>query len=94
MRKDIISGVETKVPGWLTTSGNKPYMLQQVERSLYGIECHDLEFIRQCRSHRLIGDKVEVVGPNDIYMATAVGVCCLSPIQPKRGYAGRAGFRW
>jgi len=94
MRKDIISGVGTMVSGWLTTSGNKPYMLQQVEKNLYDMECYDLEFIRQCRNHRLLGDKVAVVGPNDIYMACAVGICCLNPIQPKRGYAGRSGWKW
>jgi len=94
MRKDIISGIETRSPGWRTTSGNKDYMLQQVEKYLYDLECYDIEFIHQCRNHRLIGDKVAVVGPNDIFMSFAVGAVCLSPNRRKVGYVGRGGWRW
>lgn len=94
MRKDIISGIQTSTPGWRTTSANKDYMLQQVEKHLYDIDCHDVEFIQQCRNHRLVGDKVAVVGPNDIFMAGAIGLCCMTPQQPKRGYVGRSGWKW
>jgi len=94
MRKDIISGRQTMEPGWLTTPKTKDYMLQTANKYLYDLICHDIELARQCRNHRLIGDKVEVVGANDIFMSFAVGLMCLNPKPMKRGYLGRAGWKW
>ncbi|KKN74201.1 hypothetical protein LCGC14_0392870 [marine sediment metagenome] len=94
MRKDIVSGKESIEPGWLTTPKTKDYMLQTANKYLYDLECHDIEFVRQCRNHRLIGDKVEVVGPNDIFMSFAIGLVCMDPKPVKRGFVGRTGWRW
>jgi len=94
MRKDIISGRESIEPGWQTTPRTKEYMLQTVNKYLYDLECHDIEFVKQCRNHRLIGDKVEVVGPNDIFMSFAIALCCMEPKPIKRGFIGRTGWRW
>jgi hypothetical protein len=94
MRRDIVSGVEMRIPGWRTTSGNKDYMLQAVEKYIYDMECYDLEFVRQCRNHRLINGKLEIVGYNDIFMSCAIGLVCLSPIKVKRGLVGTTGWKW
>ncbi len=94
MRKDIISGRESIEPGWLTTSKNKDYMLQTASRYLYDLECYDIEYIRQCRNHRLAGDKVEVVGANDIFMAFTIGLMCMDPKPIRRGFVGRSGWKW
>lgn len=93
MRTDIVSGQQMKVPGWQTTPGNKEYMLATVEKYLYDMICHDAEFVSQCRNHRIVGDKVDVVGPNDIFMALAVGAVCSAPSKVKRGYGGRSGWK-
>ena len=94
LRKDIVSGIQTIEPGWLTTSKNKEYMMQQVEKYLYDLECHDIEFVCQCRNHRLIGGNLSVIGASDIFMATAIGLCCMSPQKQRRGYVGRSGWKW
>ncbi|KKM75692.1 hypothetical protein LCGC14_1387680, partial [marine sediment metagenome] len=93
-RTDIISGVQSVEPGWLTTSKNKDYMLQAVDRYLPDTTCHDIELVRQMRNHRLVGDKVDVVGANDIFMAWAVALMTLDPKPRKYGYSGRHGFKW
>ena len=93
-RKDIVSGMPTVEPGWLTTSKNKDYMLQTVHKYLADFTCHDIEIAQQMRNHRLVGDKVVVVGANDILMSMAVGLCCMSPKPIKRGFIGRSGWRW
>lgn len=93
-RKDIISGRPSMEPGWLTTPKTKDYMLQTANKYLYDLTCHDIELVRQARNHRLVGDKVEVVGASDIFMSFAVGLMCLNPKPMKRGYLGRAGWKW
>jgi hypothetical protein len=96
-RKDIVNGMQSMEPGWLTSGGargTKDYMLQTVDKYLMDLTCHDIELVRQLRNHRLVGDKVEVVGANDIFMSFAIGLCCLNPKSMKRGYLGKAGWRW
>jgi hypothetical protein len=97
LRKDIVSGVEILVPGWYTSGGirgTKDYMLSQVISYLPRMDCHDIEFFRQCRNHRKVMGRMEIVGFTDIFMSTAIGICCMSPNKPRRGYAGRSGWKW
>ena len=93
-RKDIISGMQSMEPGWLTTSKNKDYMLQTLTKYLYDLTCHDVEFVRQLRNYRLVGDKIEVVGADDILMSFAIGLVCSNPKPIKRGFMGRSGWKW
>jgi len=93
-RKDIVSGVQSLEPGWLTTSKNKDFMLQAVDRYLPDSICFDIELVRQMRNHRIVGDKVEVVGANDLFMAWAIGLMCGDPKPKRRGYVGRHGWKW
>ncbi len=81
-------------PGWQTTRGNKDYMMSQVQKNLKQMVCHDAEFIRQCRNHRKLAGDLVIVGFTDVFMATAIGICCMSPNQPKRGYGGKSGWNW
>ena len=92
--KDIISGRTSLDPGWMTTSKNKDYMLQAVDRYLHDTICHDIELVRQMRNHKLIGDKVEIVGANDIFMAWCIALMTFDPRPKKYGYTGRSGPRW
>ena len=94
LRKDIISGRESLEPGWLTTSKTKDYMMAVVNRYLPDLTCHDLELVRQLRNLKQIGDKVESIGLDDIFMSMAVGLVCANPKPVKRGYVGRSGWRW
>lgn len=93
-RKDIISGMPSMEPGWLTTGKNKDYMLGTVHKYLPDFACHDIEVARQMRNHRLVGDKIAVVGASDILMSLAIGLCCMNPKPIKRGFLGKAGWKW
>ena len=96
-RKDIVSGMQSMEPGWYTSSGargTKDYMLQQASKYLPDLVCHDIELVKQMRNHRLVGDKVEIVGLNDIFMSYAIGLCCMNPKPMKRGFMGRSGWKW
>lgn len=96
-RKDIISGQTSMEPGWMTTGGargTKEYMMQLVDRYLPDTVCHDIELVNQLRNHRLVGDKIEIVGANDIFMSFAIGLCAYNPRPIKRGYKGSSGWRW
>ncbi len=92
-RKDIISGVPTMVPGWLTTPGTKPYMLQQVSRYLPNLICHDIELVRQIRNLRKSNGKLDIVGLDDIFMTLAIGLAVHNPNPVKRGYQGQSGYK-
>ena len=97
LRKDIVSGRQSLEPGWLTTGGargTKDFMLHQVHRSLSDMICHDIELVRELRNIRQIGDKVEVVGADDIHDAYAIALVCSTPKPIKRGYMGRSGWKW
>ena len=93
-RKDIVSGKVSLEPGWQTTSKTKDYMFQAVDRYLHDTICNDLELVRQMRNHKLIGDKVEVVGANDVFMAWCVALMTFDPKPKKYGYMGRSGPRY
>ncbi len=93
-RKDVVSGMTSLEPGWLTTSKTKDFMLQTVDKYLPDTICHDIELVRQMRNHRLVGDKVEVVGANDLFMSWAVALMTMDPKPKRRGYIGRSGYKW
>lgn len=92
-RKDILSGVATMVPGWLTTPSTKPYMLQQVDKYLPSLVCHDIELVRQLRNLRRAGGKLEIIGLDDIHDTLAIGLAVHDPNPLKRGYVGRTGYK-
>lgn len=93
-RKEIITGRSTMEPGWLTTSKTKDMMLQKLHRYLPDFICHDIEIAQQMRNHRLVGDKVEVVGANDILMSCAIGLSCFDGKVIKTGFMGTSGWTW
>lgn len=90
-RRDIVSGRQSLEPGWLTTSRTKDYMLHQVYKYLSSLICHDIELVRELRNFRQVGDKVEVVGADDIHDSLAIGLVCFNPHPLKRGPVGRHG---
>jgi len=94
-RKDIVSGYPSMVPGWYTsggTKGTKDYMLQQVHRYLPDLICHDIELVRQLRHFRRVGDKLEIIGADDIHDSFAIALACSTPKKAKRGLIGQ--IRW
>ena len=91
-RKDIIDDKPTMVPGWLTTSSTKPYMLQQVNKFLPNLVCHDIEVVRQCRNFREEKGKLVIIGLDDIHDTLAIGLSVHNPRPTKRGYQGRTGW--
>jgi len=93
MRRDIVSGVESLEPGWQTSNKTKPYMMSLVSRYLPDMICQDIELVRQFRNFRQVGDKVEVVGADDIHDSWAIALACLSPKPIKRGLIGQAKWR-
>jgi len=96
-RKDMVRGIPTTQPGWYTSSGKagtKDYMLRQVHKYLPSLICHDLELVRQLRNFRRVGDRVEIVGADDIHDTLAIGLSCFDPKPMKRGYMGRSGWKW
>lgn len=93
-KKDIVTGKISGEIGWTTSGRTKDYLYDTVDKYLFDLECHDVEFVRQCRNHRIVGDKVEIVGDNDIFMSFAIALCCADPKPIKRGYRGRSGFKW
>lgn len=92
-RKDIVSGLPSMEPGWLTTSKTKPYMLQRVRRYLSSLICHDIELVRQLRNFRQVGDKIEIVGLDDIHDALAIGLTVHEDKPIRRGYQGQVGWK-
>jgi hypothetical protein len=93
-RKDVISGQQSLEPGWLTTKSSKDYMYQRMHLYLQDIICHDIEIPRQMRNHRQVGDKVVVVGSNDIFMSLAIGLVTFDPKPARRGLVGVSGWHW
>lgn len=91
-RRDIVDGTSTMIPGWLTTPSTKPYMMQQVEKYLPNLVCHDIELVRQMRNFKEAKGKLEIVGLDDIHDTLAIGLSVHDPNPVKRGYQGRTGW--
>ncbi len=89
-RKDVVSGKTILTPGWLTTPGNKEYMLGKVAAYLDRLDCKDIELVRQLRNIRTNGE----VGLTDILMSLAIGLCTSEPNPIKRGLIGQSGWKW
>jgi hypothetical protein len=56
--------------------------------------CHDIEIVHQLRNHRLVEDKLEVIGANDILMSLAIGLVTTDTKPAKRGLVGTTGWKW
>jgi hypothetical protein len=93
-RRDIVSGRESSELGWLTTSKNKDFMFNVMNRKLYGMVVHDIDFVSECRNIRLAGDKVVSVGADDIHDAMCIGLMCSDTYPIQRGYVGSTGYKW
>jgi len=91
-REDIVSGMPSMEPGWLTTPKTKPYMLQQVHKYLSSMVCHDIELVRQIRNFRQVGDKIDIIGLDDIHDTLAIGLAVHNPNPVKRGLQGHVGW--
>ena len=91
-RKDIVSGRPTMTPGWLTTPSTKPYMIQQVDKHLPSLVCHDIELVRQLGNLRRENGKLVIIGLDDIHDTLAIGLSVHNPNPVKRGYQGRTGY--
>jgi len=92
-RKDIVSGIPTMTPGWLTTPSTKPYMLQQVCKYLPSLVCHDVELVRQIANFRRENGKLVIIGLDDIHDTLAIGLAVHNPNPIKRGFQGRTGWK-
>ena len=92
-RKDIINDIPTMVPGWLTTSSTKPFMMQQVTKALSNLICHDIELVRQLRNFREEAGKLVIVGLDDIHDTLAIGLAIHNPNPVKRGLQGQVGWK-
>jgi len=93
-RRDITTGRESAELGWYTGPKTKPYMLGMLARALDVMIVHDIEFLSQCRNIRQAGDKVIVVGADDIHDSVAIGLVCREVVPTFRGFVGTAGFKW
>lgn len=91
-RSDIISGIPTQVPGWLTGPSTKDYMLNSVKRNLTSLVCHDIELVRQLRNLRQVGDKIQIVGLDDIHDTLAIGLTTHKVDIFTRGEQGVVGW--
>ena len=101
-RTDLVSGVESKQVGWLTTgatrigsTGTKMYMMTQLQDMLPRLVTHDLELVRQLRQVRYSGDQVIFLGSDDYHDAAAIMAATIpGAMRASPGYTGRAGWKW
>ena len=91
-RTDIISDQLTLVAGWLTTGATKDYMLNAVRRNLTSLVCHDIDLVRQLRNFRQVGDKIQIVGLDDIHDTLAIGLTTHIENPVSRGEQGHTGW--
>ena len=95
-RKDMVAGIQTMQPGWYTSGGKggtKEYTLQQVHKHLSSLICHDIELVRQLRNFRRVGDKIDIIGMDDIHDTLAIGLSVFNPKPIKRGLQGSTGWK-
>jgi len=93
-RRDPVSGRQTNELGWTTTSRTKDYMFQTMLRNLHNMQVYDIEFVQQLRNIRIEEGKVVSVGADDIHDSVAIALVCNNPNPVKKGYVGRAGWKW
>ena len=96
-RRDLIRGVSSLQPGWMTTPKTKPYMMQELTAQLPHIETYDAEFVRQIRGFRNLGmGKVGTVSADDYHDAGCLALVGAvgSEIGQRDGYRGSSGWTW
>ena len=97
-RRDVVSGKESEVIGWLTTSRTKRFMMEELARQLHTLETHDEELIRQIGAFRELGAGKPPASTvaDDYHDSACLGVIGLigSKPQKRRGFLGTAGFDW
>lgn len=94
--QDIISGAVSDQRGWLTTPKKKEYMFHTMVRYLPRITSYDTEFWGECQNIRYAGNKMNIVGLDDIHDSMAIALVCKDAVQPtgKTGLVGTSGFTW
>ena len=94
MRRDIVKGVASTNIGWNTNAKTKPYMMDELNRRLKGMDLPDPETLSQIRSFRY-DDKERVVTTSfdDRHDALGLAVVIMPGTKAKgKGYRGSSGF--
>jgi hypothetical protein len=92
-RQDIQTGIQGRVPGWLTTPRTKMFMYDQITRMLPNTITHDINLISQLKNMRMINDKLLSVGLDDFHDSWGILLACRGSIPTTRGFAGSAGWK-
>jgi hypothetical protein len=101
-RTDIISGIQGKHIGWMTTgstrlnaTGTKMFMLTELQTLLPIIEMHDINLIRELMQVRYTGDKVVFMGSDDYHDSAAIMAATRGPNVNQRGMkvVGQTGWK-
>jgi len=75
-RRDVVSGRQTRQPGWLTSSSTKPAMIKEVIKMLPNLEIHDSRILGELYNIRVDPDtrRYISVGQDDLHDSLAIGV--------------------
>jgi hypothetical protein len=94
-RTELISGITTKTPGWMTTGaarltgrGTKAYMMGELNEVLSVMECHDLNIVRELLQVRLSGDQIKFLSSDDFHDSAAI----MAATRPSNTAIGKRGF--
>jgi len=96
-RTELLSGITTKVMGWMTTGsaringrGTKPYMMGQLNELLTVMECKDINIIRELLQVRLSGDQIKFLSSDDFHDSAAI-MAATRPSNVRVGARGLVG---
>lgn len=93
-RRDVVSQRESSQIGWLTTPKTKPYMIQQLQKSLPFLTTHSINLVTEMRNMRWVGDRAVSMGDDDLHDTAAIAMAISRPGSGKRGFVGQAGWKW
>lgn len=102
-RTDIVSGISTRVIGWMTTgstrigsTGTKMYALGELQALLPTIVTHDINLVRELKQVRYAGGTITFLGSDDNHDAAMIMAATRSHHigNPNRGLIGYAGHNF
>ena len=91
-RVDIVSGKVGRKIGWETNKSTKPFMCNELSRSLPKIMTHDIRIVGQLRNIRDIGGRPMAVGADDYHDSAAIAIVCKDSVPITRGLVGASGW--
>ena len=99
MKRNLINGIPTLQPGWITGPSPKPFMMNELARRLPKMVIRSEELLRQIRGWRDLGNgRAATITADDYHDSACLSMVGAATVSSAgvvgRGFRGESGFAW